>query len=99
MIYRAFCEWARIREKYNPGEDETGQMFMLKPGGNHPSGVFRIVSNVTEDDRAMRKLVSLTIEERNTGFDRLRRDYPLRSDFRAWQVIGTSSKNEKSLQG
>jgi erythronate-4-phosphate dehydrogenase len=55
--------------------------------------------DIRRDDAALRALLSLSPAQRSAGFDRLRRDYPLRREFTAWrcQSRGSEPALEKQL--
>ena len=93
MVYHAFCEWAGI-EPLNPpagnaptaGEPELE--LRITPGDDPMTCALEATCFVPHHDEAMRRLVSLSVEQRAAEFDRLRKEYPSRRDFHAWTVRG-----------
>ena len=47
---------------------------------------------IDRDDAALRTFFPLTAEERRAGFDRLRKEYPVRREFPAWRIDGASGE-------
>jgi erythronate-4-phosphate dehydrogenase len=86
MIFREFCRWAGIPADLAGIPGAARRELRLKPGHDEVTGIIRTVSHVAQDDRKMRELMPLDSEARRSGFDALRRDYPLRSDFGAWRL-------------
>lgn len=53
---------------------------------------------IDRDDVRLRELFPLSPEERRTGFDRLRKEYPVRREFPAWEVVGVSGSVEEIIR-
>jgi erythronate-4-phosphate dehydrogenase len=88
MIYEAFCHWAGLRPATDAVPAAPRHELHLELDSDGFADVIRQVSHVEADDRAMRGLAGLDPEPRRLAFDRLRKDYPLRSDFAAWRLRG-----------
>jgi hypothetical protein len=52
---------------------------------------------VQKHDSAMRRLAGLAPSERAIMFERLRREYPSRWDFRAWRIHGVDKNTASTL--
>jgi erythronate-4-phosphate dehydrogenase len=87
IVYHAYCRWAGIEPA-----GEASDASLSGPELDVPAGVDGLTAAldaacfVRTHDRAMRELAGQTTEQRAAGFDRLRREYPLRHDFQAWTV-------------
>jgi erythronate-4-phosphate dehydrogenase len=57
-------------------------------GFTRAARVFARVVDLAGDDARVRELVELPVVSRAAAFERLRRDYRLRRDFRSWRVLG-----------
>ena len=93
MVYRAFCDWAG--EPLLANSDIPGDLPKLTIGEDEDalSNALDASCFVKHHDQAMRNLLPLTIEQRAIEFDQLRRNYPYRRDFHAWQVSGSPSES------
>jgi erythronate-4-phosphate dehydrogenase len=89
-VYDAFCSWANITERAQPDDPGPGPVFTFRDGAGDPDQALGELLNaacfVRRHDAALRELAALGEDARAAGFDRLRRDYPPRRDFQAWQV-------------
>ncbi|MFC1795502.1 4-phosphoerythronate dehydrogenase [Pseudomonadota bacterium] len=89
MVYRAFCDWAGeppLASSNIPGDLPK---LTIGEGDDTLSKALDASCFVKHHDQAMRNLLPLTIEQRAVEFDQLRRNYPYRRDFHAWQVSGS----------
>jgi erythronate-4-phosphate dehydrogenase len=86
MVYQAFCDWAG--ESLVESADFPGNPpgITIKRGDNAVSKSLHASCFVSEHDQALRGLSSLPAGQRAIEFDHLRRNYPQRRDFRAWQI-------------
>ena len=86
MIYSAFCEWAgqtpRLASPVPGGHKE----FEVRDDRNAVAETLEAACFVATHDRAMRRIPYLPTPQRVLEFDRLRREYPQRRDFKAWRV-------------
>jgi erythronate-4-phosphate dehydrogenase len=57
-------------------------------GFSSPARVVSRVVDLAGDDARVRALVELPAASRAAAFERLRRDYRLRREFRSWRVLG-----------
>jgi erythronate-4-phosphate dehydrogenase len=97
MVYEAFCRWAAL----DPEPPEPpGQVHELAiPDASDPVlEALEAACFVQYHDREMRDLLPLSPQSRSAGFDRLRRDYPRRRDFKAWQIEGPAGRAAEILQ-
>jgi erythronate-4-phosphate dehydrogenase len=86
MVYRAFCNWAKIRPE-PPDESALPQPDPLTLGGPDPVGqALEAATFVAHHDSALKALKFMQPEDIAKGFDTLRRDYPPRRDFHAWRL-------------
>jgi erythronate-4-phosphate dehydrogenase len=97
MIYRAFCRWAGIEPVTDGVPAAPRHELQAERDADQVARVIRRVSHVEEDDRAMRALTALDPASRRLAFDRLRKNYPLRSDFGAWRLRGCASSAARTL--
>jgi len=93
MVYRAFCDWAGEPPLAN--SDIPGDLPKLTIGEGEDALCKALDAScfVKHHDQAMQNLLPLTIEQRAIEFDQLRRNYPYRRDFHAWQVSGSPSES------
>jgi len=99
MIYQAFCAWLGeppIAPVYNDSEVLDLDLHTVK---NPISSAFKAACFIQRQDSAMRRLIDLAPDERAILFDRLRRDYPPRRDFCAWQIHGVDKNIASTLSG
>ena len=97
MVYRAFCEWAGL-QPFEPGEPSGGRLELdIAAGEDTISKALDATCFVRRHDNAMRALSSLEPGARAIEFDRLRREYPYRRDFRAWTIRCQDSKSARVL--
>jgi erythronate-4-phosphate dehydrogenase len=62
-------------------------------GFSSPARVIARVVDLAGDDARVRALVALPAAGRAAAFERLRRDYRLRREFRSWRVLGVHDPN------
>jgi erythronate-4-phosphate dehydrogenase len=98
MVYRAFCDWAE--ETPATITDTPGELpgLTIRQADNTVSKALDAACFVSEHDQAMRKLAQLPVEQRAIEFDGLRRNYPVRRDFRAWQISCKQKKPTSLLR-
>jgi erythronate-4-phosphate dehydrogenase len=85
MVYDAFCEWSG-QSPHPRGHDPGRQSLAITEPGRALEQVLEATCFVQRHDRAMRALVESTPDSIAPAFDRLRKDYPYRRDFHAWDV-------------
>jgi len=98
MVYRAFCDWAGeppLASSNIPGDLPK---LTIGEGDDTLSKALDASCFVKHHDQAMRNLLPLTIEQRAIEFDQLRRHYPYRRDFHAWQVSGSPPESLEVLR-
>lgn len=95
MIYRAFCDWARIRADESAVPATPTHVL---PAASDLAETVLAATHIEDDDQAMRRLVELDREARKSAFDALRKHYPLRSDFGAWTLAGLPSDRGAELE-
>lgn len=86
MVYEAFCRWAGVEPVDTGHADDERRGLTVPAGDDGLAEALEAACFVARHDRAMRELAHHSSDERATGFDRLRRDYPTRRDFQAWTV-------------
>lgn len=85
QVYAAFCRWAGLEPVLAPPPRESPLLEI----GQDQDAVTKALDAacfVGRHDEAMRSLESLSLTKRAAGFDRLRKNYPLRRDFQAWRI-------------
>jgi len=97
MVYEAFCAW--LDESPNPCVYPDGEVLEmdLHAVKNPISSALQAACFVPRHDSAMRRLIDLAPNDRALMFDRLRRQYPSRRDFRAWQFHGADKNATSTL--
>jgi erythronate-4-phosphate dehydrogenase len=97
MVYKAFCAWlneAPIAPVHHDSEFLDIDLYSV----NNPiSSALEVACFVQKHDSAMRHLIDLASYERAIMFDRLRREYPSRRDFHAWQIRGVDKNAASTL--
>ena len=90
MVYEAFCRWAGLEPVAPPPPPAAPPLLRIEPGRGMPGRALGQALDaacfVARHDAALRALAELPVDQRARGFDRLRRDYPARRDFRAWRL-------------
>jgi erythronate-4-phosphate dehydrogenase len=85
-VYQAFCAWAGF-QPFEPPRPLTGRLELnIAAGEDAASKVLDAACFVRRHDGEMRALSSLAPGNRAIEFDRLRREYPPRRDFHAWNI-------------
>ena len=98
MVYRAFCAWLD-EPPINPVDHHSEVLEMeLQAVKNPISSALKTACFVSRQDSAMRCLAGLAPNERAILFDRLRREYPSRRDFRAWRLHGIDADAASTLR-
>ena len=85
MVYDAFCQWSG-EDRCSRGQDPGRQSMVVDNPGRALEQVLEATCFVERHDRAMRELVGLEPDRIALAFDRLRKDYPYRRDFHAWDL-------------
>jgi erythronate-4-phosphate dehydrogenase len=86
MVYAAFCRWAGLQAVQSLPELDTKPPLQLTRSEDALDIALDASCFVRSHDAALRALAPLSAEHRAAGFDRLRRDYPKRRDFKGWRV-------------
>jgi erythronate-4-phosphate dehydrogenase len=97
MVYDAFCAWADEPRSSDAGNAGSGPELSLEDGDDAVSRALEAACFVDHHDEAMRRLAALEIDQRAAAFDRLRRDYPPRRDFQAWNVHCPDPESARKL--
>jgi len=93
MIYRAACDYLGCAPRWHAAAVlPAANTLDLRgvPGGDELQQVRAAVFtayDIRADDERLRGLLSLPPAERLSGFDRLRKEYPIRREFAATTVI------------
>jgi erythronate-4-phosphate dehydrogenase len=97
MIYKAFCAW--LDELPVTAVDDDSEVLELdfRAVDKPISSALEAACFVQRHDSAMRRLTDLAPSERATMFDRLRREYPSRRDFRAWRIHSLDNNAASTL--
>jgi erythronate-4-phosphate dehydrogenase len=98
MVYQAFCEWAGELPAAAAESPGVFQKLQLETNRDPVSKALDASCFVAEHDHAMRELIPLTTKQRAIEFDRLRRTYPKRRDFHAWQISCKQSEQSDLLR-
>jgi erythronate-4-phosphate dehydrogenase len=97
QVYRAFCKWAGAEPA--PPASWPGKPPQLAIPDDE-DGVTKALESacfVRRHDSLLRELSKLSVQDRAAGFDRLRRDYPERRDFHAWNIHCGQSRTAQIL--
>jgi len=93
IIYRAACEHFGRRPQWNAGAmlPAGTRLDLRRPQGGDVLARFRRAVfhayDIRADDERLRGLLTLPPAERPAGFDRLRKEYPVRREFAATTVV------------
>jgi len=98
MVYRAFCHWAGLQPVPDPAIPQEPPRLHIPAGQAALTSALDAACFVRRHDSQMRALADLPTDLRAAQFDRLRRDYPLRRDFGAWQVHVDDAGSEQTLR-
>lgn len=98
MVYAAFCTNFGLepRSLAIPGRSPELE---IRDGQDPVARALDAACFVRRHDAAMRALADLDVMDRALRFDRLRRDYPGRRDFQAWQVQCGDPRGARMLAG
>ena len=87
MVYDAFCAWSgetpQPRRETGPGR----QSLAIQDPGRALEEALDATCFVRQHDTLMRQLCGREPGQIARAFDRLRKDYPYRRDFHAWDVV------------
>jgi erythronate-4-phosphate dehydrogenase len=84
MVYEAFCNWADLEQESCGPDHREQRLPAVEPGRRGISSALETTCFVERHDHAMSALAGLKKELRPAEFDRLRREYPTRRDFKGW---------------
>lgn len=98
MVYDAFCDWAGLERVRAAAAPTAAQRLDVPEGEDALGRALEAACFVQLHDAGLRALADVTVEQRAVGFDRLRRDYPLRRDFKGWRISTTDSEAARSLR-
>ena len=98
QIYRAFCAWFGEPEYPMPPLPGGDRQLTLDPDKAVISQALQAACFVARHDQAMRRLAELPRIEIPLEFDRLRREYPTRRDFKGWAIRGANSNQANILR-
>jgi erythronate-4-phosphate dehydrogenase len=88
MVYQAFCAWQDEPAIASIDDDSEVLELDLHAAKSPISSALKAACFVQKQDSAMHRLTDSAANERAMMFDRLRREYPSRRDFRAWRLHG-----------
>jgi erythronate-4-phosphate dehydrogenase len=90
MIYNALCSFAGIQPSWKPELPEVeNKEFVLDDSKNDELKLYNLLKTVYDfasDDRRMRNMIKVKLEERGNYFDLLRKEYPIRREFSNYTV-------------
>lgn len=86
MVYRAFCKWAGVTPVKTTPPLAAGLELSIAKEEDAISVALDASCFVRKHDQEMRLLEPLDAQSRAVEFDRLRKQYPARRDFRGWSV-------------
>ncbi len=86
IVYEAFCKWSGQPPVARDGFDSDRLSLTIAKSEDALTEALQSACFVAAHDRALKELSSLGPEEIARGFDRLRKEYPFRRDFRGWDV-------------
>lgn len=97
MVYEAFCLWAGLEPAKADEGLSSSLESALEPGSDHLTRALEAACFVSLHDSALRKLADKPAPEIARGFDRLRKKYPFRRDFRGWVLRCSDAAASKKL--
>jgi erythronate-4-phosphate dehydrogenase len=98
QVYRAFCDWFGFEASKADAPDGGTRLLTLDPQDQSLGTILDQCCFVAQHDAAMRALGRLSADRRAAGFDRLRREYPSRRDFRYWRIAGAGLEIERTCR-
>lgn len=98
MIYQAFCRWLDIQIPEDPPLVSPVSNIRIDPLQPSLDQALQAACDVAGDDYRMRAEFSRLPDNPEGAFDRLRKNYPLRHDFSAWEINGASPVDASSLR-
>jgi erythronate-4-phosphate dehydrogenase len=97
IVYRAFCAWAGAQLPEPDKPSISPLKLDITSAGGAVSKALNAACFVRCHDGEMRALSSLAPAQRAIEFDRLRREYPPRRDFHAWNIHCPDSEPARVL--
>lgn len=94
MIYRAACEYFGLASQgWHAGDDlpERCALQLDEPGQDVLRAAVFHSYDVRQDDRRLRSIVSLDVDEHPVYFDRLRKEYPVRREFPETPLVANTT--------
>ncbi len=90
IIYNALCNMLGIKPNWSPVMPviESNTVSHLRSAGIEEDihKIFSVIYDISKDDVATRKILSMPVEERGKYFDLLRKNYPLRREFINYKI-------------
>jgi erythronate-4-phosphate dehydrogenase len=97
IVYRAFCAWAGAQLPEPDKPSISPLKLDIASARGAVSKALNAACFVRWHDSEMRALSSLAPAQRAIEFDRLRREYPPRRDFQAWNIRCPDSEPARVL--
>ncbi len=101
MIYKAACEHFNLDTKHDVGDflpaPAVPQIKLQPKGYTEQQLLLAVVSEIykiTDDDKALRDVLNMPLGKRCATFDKLRKEYPVRREFRNTNVILATEHTE-----
>jgi len=97
MVYEAFCAWSgEAPVAAEPNADRSLSLH-LDPERDALTQALEAACFVPRHDAALGELADRPTAEIARGFDRLRKEYPFRRDFRGWRIRGARDADAERL--
>ena len=97
MVYAAFCTWSGEPEVNADPNGDRSLSLDLDPERDALTQALEAACFVPRHDAALRGLADRPAAEIASGFDRLRKEYPFRRDFRGWRIGGARPADAERL--
>ncbi|MDD5687241.1 MAG: 4-phosphoerythronate dehydrogenase [Elusimicrobia bacterium] len=105
MVYEELCRFLGVPVQWNPDKilfDRTRPPLVFNNDSYDKEGIESVVDNlvsqmynILEDDKKLRKIIELPVNEQGPYFDLLRKKYPVRREFQSIDV--KLSRDDKKL--
>ena len=92
MVYMAACDFLGITPEWSLADALPPYSFVIEPQLSQDDmtvicDLVKMAYDITQDDRALRKILDMPPEQRGGWFDSLRKNYPVRREFPYHRVL------------
>jgi erythronate-4-phosphate dehydrogenase len=92
MVYQAACQYLKVQPQWSLEDALTTYSSLIEPDLTQDDvslirSLVQMAYAIEQDDASMRKLPTMTAEQRGAWFDNLRKNYPVRREFPYYRVL------------